>query len=61
MKLMKSKVVMQTCTCCGKIFPVEYFENGNIEYIGEPCECESDFEPISGEPSISEWLKTLSK
>lgn len=54
MKLMKSKVVMQTCTCCGKIFPVEYFENGNIEYIGEPCECECDFEPISGEPSISE-------
>ena len=50
---------MQECTCCGKIFSVRYLENGNIEYTDEPCECESDFEPISGEPSISEWMETL--
>lgn len=50
---------MQACTCCGKIFAVRYLENGNIEYMDEPCECESDFEPISGEPSINEWMETL--
>ena len=50
---------MQVCMCCGKIFPVRYLENRNIEYMDEPCECESDFEPISGEPSISEWMETL--
>ena len=56
---MKSKIVMQVCTCCWKIFLVRYLENRNIEYMDEPCECESDFEPISGEPSISEWMETL--
>ena len=56
---MKSKIVMQECTCCGKIFSVRYLENGNIEYTDEPCECESDFELISGEPSINEWMETL--
>lgn len=56
---MKSKIVMQACACCGEIFSVRYLENGNIEYMDEPCECESDFEPISGEPSISEWMETL--
>lgn len=56
---MKSKIVMQACTCCGKIFAVRYLENGNIEYMDEPCECESDFEPISGESSINEWMETL--
>lgn len=58
---MKSKIVMQECTCCRKIFAVRYLENGNIEYMDEPCECEGDFEPISGEPSISEWMETLIK
>ena len=56
---MKSKIVMQVCTCFWKIFLVRYLENRNIEYMDEPCECESDFEPISGEPSISEWMETL--
>lgn len=59
MRLMKSKVVMQECTCCGQRFYVKYYENGTIEYTYKTCECESDFEPIDGEPSISEWIKTL--
>lgn len=56
---MKNKVVMQECICCGQRFPIRYYEDGTIEYIGETCNCESDFEPIDGEPSISEWMETL--
>ena len=59
MRLMKSKVVMQECTNCNKRFPVRYFEDGSIEYVCETCECEGDFEPIDGEPSISEWIESL--
>lgn len=56
---MKSRVVMQECQQCGKLFPVRYFEDGTYEYAGETCECEAEFEPINGEPSISEWLENL--
>ena len=52
-----TRIVIQECTCCNKRFPVKYFENGNYEYMSKPCECESDFKPIAGEPSISEWIK----
>lgn len=58
---MKSKIVMQECTCCGQKFPIKYYENGTYEYICETCECEGDFEPVDGEPSISEWLETLTR
>lgn len=56
---MQNKVVMQECTCCRKRFPVRYFMNGSYEYMGETCKCESDFEPIEGEPSISEWMEEI--
>lgn len=56
---MKSKIVMQECICCGQRFPIKYYENGTYEYICETCECEGVFEPVDGEPSISEWVETL--
>lgn len=39
-----------------KIFPAIYSENGSIDY-SDACDCESDFHPVSGQPSISEWLE----
>ena len=50
-----------TCECekCGTVFGVCYHADGSYEYANAPCECEADFRPINGEPSISEWLETL--
>lgn len=56
---MRNIIVMQQCTQCGKMFPLRYFEDGTLEYISDTCNCEADFEPINGKPSISEWLETL--
>ena len=54
---MKETIVMQECGQCGKIFPIKYFEDGSIEYTSDSCDCEAEFSPIEGQPSISEWLK----
>ncbi|WP_368191436.1 hypothetical protein [Blautia sp. 1033sp1_1033st1_G9_1033SCRN_220408] len=53
---MKKITVMQECECCGITFPAIYYENGSIDY-SDACNCESDFHPVSGQPSISEWLE----
>jgi len=50
-----------TCSACGKIFVISYRVDGSYEYITEPCECETDFEPCDGYPSISEWLEKVKK
>lgn len=54
---MKKITVMQECECCWITFPAIYSENGNIDY-SDACDCESDFHPVSGQPSISEWLES---
>lgn len=56
---MRGKVVMQECTQCGEHFPVRYLEDGTYDYIRSFCDCESDFVPIEGQPSISEWMESL--
>lgn len=48
---------MQQCCNCGKRFPVEYCSDGTYTFVSDTCNCKSDFEPIEGEPSISEWLE----
>lgn len=53
------RVVEQICNCCGKHFYLKYCSDGTYEYIGEICNCEADFNPVEGEPTISEWMKTL--
>ena len=61
MKHMKTITVMQRCGCCGKTFPVQYFENGNCIYSSKlVCDCESDFSQVDG-PSIGEWLEKIKK
>lgn len=53
-------IVEQECNCCGTTFRVQYCENGSYGsyiYIDEPCNCECDFSPVDGAPSISEWIK----
>ncbi len=56
---MKSKIVEQECENCGNRFYLKYFEDGSYEYISPTCDCESEFHPINGEPSISQWLQFL--
>ena len=53
------KTVEQICESCGKHFYLKYCSDGTYEYIGEVCDCESDFHPVEGEPSIPEWIDTL--
>lgn len=64
----------QVCTCCGKKFPVWYrydtekkhseitYNNPWVKTGGSPCDCEAEFSPANGAPSVSEWteyVKTL--
>lgn len=56
----------QVCTCCGKKFPAWYrydTEKKTVEITYESaCECEAEFSPVGGAPSVSEWeqhVKTL--
>ncbi len=46
----------QECNNCGARFKVRYMRDGTYIYIDEPCECDSDFSPVEGNPSMSEWL-----
>lgn len=48
------RVVEHICNCCGKHFYLKYCSDGTYEYVGEVCDCEADFHPVEGEPSISE-------
>ena len=58
---MKTLKISQECNECGKKFLVEYQEDGSYEYETEPCDCESDFSPSKGSPSMSQWLENLKK
>ena len=53
---MAETIVYQQCNKCGHMFGVKYSYRG-YEYVGEPCDCESDFHPVDG-PSYSEWLES---
>lgn len=55
---MRSVIIEQECHSCGKHFPARYYENGSCRYSGA-CECESEFAPVDGQPSISEWLEKI--
>ena len=52
-------IVTMECSRCGDEFEVRYLRDGTYEYLRTPCECEADFHPLNGEPSISEWLASL--
>lgn len=47
----------QVCNQCGKEFYVVYHPNGYYDYCDDVCDCDSDFRPANGEPSITEYLK----
>ena len=56
---MRTYAVVQECHSCGAHFTIEYCENGGYDYLDYPCDCDSDFSPAYGEPSISEWLESI--
>lgn len=61
---MRTYKAMQECNCCGKLFPVLYYEDGNYDYFDgdeSPCDCEDGFSPFYNVPSINEWIKNLKK
>ena len=58
-RLNPARVVTCECEKCGDVFGVLYMADGSYAYANEPCECEANFHPIDGEPSISEWLESL--
>ena len=58
-KKMKTIVVMQECTQCGKRFALRYFDDGTFQFVTEPCHCDVGFKPIEGKPSLSEWVESI--
>ena len=53
----------QVCTCCGRKFRAWYRydtdkKTSEVTY-NAACECEADFSPVGGAPSISEWTDTV--
>lgn len=56
---MRTYDAVQECHSCGERFTIRYHEDNSYEYLDEPCECESGFSPIYEEPSISQWLESL--
>ena len=58
---MKTYIASQECSYCGEQFRVEYAECGGYRFIDFPCECEVEFSPVDGEPSISQWLEYIGK
>ena len=64
-----TKLVIQRCEACGRVFPVLYkarfdsstgvFVSDGYDYVGETCDCKADFAPDEGDPSISEWVDSL--
>ena len=56
-----NKRVTQECTCCGKRFDLMYWANGTYTYLDDPCDCEAEFEPADGQPSLREWLEQIGK
>lgn len=51
--------VEQECDSCGHKFTVNYRADGTYAYVNDPCDCEADFHPAEGLPSIREWLEAL--
>ena len=56
---MKSMVVEQACSRCGHEFIVQYNEDGTYGYLSQVCDCEAEFYPLDGLPSITEWLESV--
>lgn len=54
--MMERKAFLQVCNHCGREFKILYIEDGHYEYLGDACDCETDFSPIGTAPSISQWL-----
>lgn len=52
-------IALQRCNQCGATFLVQYNRDGSYTYYDEPCDCDSDFSPVNGELSISEWIKRV--
>lgn len=53
------KIVTQECHFCGKRFDLMYWANGTYTYLEEPCECEAEFSPVDGKPTLMEWLEQI--
>ena len=52
------------CTCCGKKFPVWYtFDTEtkavSLECSDGACECDAEYFPVAGSPSLSEWVEKV--
>jgi len=56
---LKTISVTQKCHDCGQEFNVKYTSTGYYEYTEIPCDCEDNFSPINGQPSIEQWLAQL--
>lgn len=56
-----NKQVKQECSCCGHQFDLMYWANGSYTYLDDPCDCEAEFHPVEGSPTISEWLEQVTK
>lgn len=63
-----STVVEQECPECGKRFFVRYhakriseteFGDGSIEFLGKPCGCTAEFEPVDKNRRINYWIEDL--
>ena len=61
------KSANQICSKCGKTFHVfynaEFDSAGNFKYYYDypvdACDCEAEFSPADGEPSLSEWAEQI--
>ena len=58
-RLYPDRIVTMECEKCGEEFRVRYLHDGSYEYVEFPCDCDAEYHPINGEPSISEWLESL--
>lgn len=49
----------QECIACGHKFIVRYWEDEDLDYVTEPCDCSAEYQPVEGNPSFSQWLKSI--
>lgn len=57
----QQKIVRQQCNECGCEFDLVYWSDGTYTYLDDTCDCESNFSPVDGQPSLSEWLEQIKK
>ena len=59
----RTLAVEQVCECCGRHFWILYHEDGAYDYLDDrgdgPCDCEAEYHPVDGSPSLAEWLESL--